>query len=163
MWYRAAVPQFMGRCFICEGFPSSLPCWDCRSSAADAGWLSQQCLLGTWDNLLLLKVAVRFSSFFLVSVIKQRIMDVLCRSQIALWGFSTFGRKESPFLSSWRLVAPWPTSLCDPINIHKPDKVIITDLVLARKEKLLFSGVWNSSRIFERADKRCGKGSVTSK
>lgn len=55
--------------------------------------------------------------------------------------FSMFGRKESPFLSSWRLVAPWPTSCCSPVNIQKPGKVIITGLVLARKEKLLLSGV----------------------
>lgn len=44
------------------------------------------------------------------------------------------GRKESSFLSFWRLVAPWPTFCCSCINIHKPGKVTITDLVLAKKK-----------------------------
>lgn len=48
--------------------------------------------------------------------------------------FSLFGRKESPFLSSWRLVSPWPTSCCSPFNIQKPGKVIITGLYWPEKK-----------------------------
>lgn len=84
-------------------------------------------------SLLLLKVALRF--FFPLSLSSNKELWIFCLDpKYHAEDFNTFGRKESPCLSSWRLDAPWPTSCCSPISIHRPGKVIITDLVLPEEK-----------------------------